>query len=154
MRENLAKLITHINALNQNPTETSSEYIFWDAILTDEMVDTALKIELRKPTYVHTVAERIGKSVEYTAKLLDEMVHVGIVEYMTDENGVDRVYLPVFVPGSMEMGAMDYWRVEKYPQMAYAFPQYIQELNKKSTRYYPMGTGLVRALPIQKAIEN
>ena len=154
MRENLAKLITHINALNQNPTETSSEYIFWDAILTDEMVDTALKIELRKPTYVHTVAERIGKSVEYTAKLLDEMVHVGIVEYMTDENGVDRVYLPVFVPGSMEMGAMDYWRVEKYPQMAYAFPQYIQDLNKKFSRYFPMGTGLVRVLPIQKAIEN
>ena len=81
MRKNLAKLVTHINALNQNPTETSPDYIFWDAILTDEMVDTALKIELREPTYVDTVAERIGKPVEYTAKLLDEMVHVGILEH-------------------------------------------------------------------------
>lgn len=154
MRKNLAKLVTHINTLNQNPTKTSPDYIFWDGVLTDEMVDTALKIKLREPTYVATVAERIGKPVEYTAKLLDEMVHVGILEYMTDENGVDRVYLPVFVPGSMEMGAMDYWRVNKNPEIAYAFPQYIQGLTKGFAQYFPMGTGLVRALPVQQAIEN
>lgn len=154
MRENLAKLVTHINVLNQNPTEKSPEYIFFDPLLTDEMVDTALQIELRKPTYINEVAEWIGKPLDYTAKLLDEMVHIGILEYMTDENGVDRVYLPIFVPGSMELGAMDYWRTDKYPQIAYAFPAYIQGLNMGFSKYFPMGTGLVRALPVQKAIEN
>ncbi|MFX4263415.1 FAD-dependent oxidoreductase [Pelotomaculum propionicicum] len=154
MRENLAKLVTHINVLNQNPTETSPEYIFFDALLTDEMIDTALKIELRTPTYIDQIAERIGKPLEYTAKLIDEMVHIGILEYMTDDKGVDRVYLPIFVPGSMELGAMDYWRTDKYPQIAWAFPAYIQGLNKGFSKYFPMGTGLVRALPVQKAIEN
>lgn len=154
MRENLAKLVTHINVLNPNPTETSPEYIFFDALLTDEMVDTALQIALRIPTYLDEIAKRIGKPLDYTAKLIDKMVHAGILEYMTDEKGVDRVYMPIFVPGSMELGAMDYWRTDKYPQIAYAFPAYIQGLNKGFSKYFPMATGLVRAVPVEKAIEN
>jgi NADPH-dependent glutamate synthase beta subunit-like oxidoreductase/Fe-S-cluster-containing hydrogenase component 2 len=153
-KENLLKLVTHINSLNQAPTEKSSEYIYLDALMTDEMIETALKLELRVPTYLDELAARIDKSVEYTAKLVDEMVHVGLVEYMTDDNGVDRVYLPVFVPGVMELGCMDYERCEKNPAIAYAFPQYIQDLNKGFSKYFPMGKGICRALPVENAIEN
>jgi hypothetical protein len=115
-------MVTHINALNQRPDEKSPEYIMFDKLMTDEMVDTVLKMELRVPIYIDEIARRIDKSIEYTAKLINEMAHVGIIEYDPDENGVDRVQVPVFVPGSMELSAMDYWRTDENPQLAYAFP--------------------------------
>ncbi|UYO64355.1 FAD-dependent oxidoreductase [Acetobacterium wieringae] len=154
MRENLCKMVTHINALNPNPDEKSPEYIMYDALLTDEMVDLVLQMELRTPKYIDELAKILNKPLDYTAKLVDEMVHLGIIEYHTDDDGVDRVQVPIFVPGSFELTAMDYSRTDQYPQLAYAFPQYIQGLTKNFAKYFPMGTGLVRALPVQQAIEN
>lgn len=154
MRENLCKMITHINVLNQHPDEKSPEYIMYEKLLTDEMIDVVLKLKLRTPTYIEEIAERIDKPIDYTAKLVDDMVHIGIIEYITDDNGVDRVQVPVFVPGNFELTAMDYFRAEQYPQIAYAFPAYIQGLTKNYAKYFPMGSALMRAIPVEKAIEN
>lgn len=153
-RKNLIKLIRHINMLNPLPSEKSWEYIFFDRMLTDEMVDFALKMKLRNPYYIKDLAKLEGMSVEDTAKLADEMVHIGIIEYTSDEDGVDMVQLPVFAPGSMENTVMEKWRTDKYPETAPAFLNYILDIQKKISNLVPMGSALMRAIPVEKAIEN
>ncbi len=153
-RKNLMKLVKHINMLNLNPTEESWEYIFFDRMLSDEMVDFLLKMKLRHPYYIKDLAQLEGMEIEETAKFADEMVHIGILEYTSDDEGVDMVQLPVFAPGAMENTVMEVWRTEKYPETAPAFLNYILDLQKKISNLVPMGSALMRAIPVEKAIEK
>ena len=86
-RKKLMKLVKHINMLNLNPTEESWEYIFFDRMLSDEMVDFLLKMKLRHPYYIKDLAQLEGMEIEETAKFADEMVHIGILEYTSDDEG-------------------------------------------------------------------
>lgn len=153
-RKNLIKLVRHINMLNPVPSEKSWEYIMFDRMLSDEMVDFLLKMELRKPYYIQELTRLSGKSVSKTAKLVDEMVRIGIIEYTSDDEGIDMVQLPVFAPGSMENTVMEKWRTDKYPETAPAFLNYIKELQEKISSFVPMGSALMRTIPVEKAIEN
>lgn len=90
-RKNLIKLVSHINMFNPVPNEKSWEYIFFDRQLTDEMVDFALKMKLRKAYYIDELAKREGRSVEDTARMADELVHIGLLEYNCDDDGVQEI---------------------------------------------------------------
>lgn len=153
-RKNLMKLVRHINMLNPVPSEKSWEYILFDRMLTDEMVDFLLKMKLRRPYYIQELTKFSGKSVPETAKFVDEMVHIGIIEYTSDDEGVDMVQLPVFAPGSMENTVMEKWRTDKYPETAPAFLNYIKDLQEKIASFVPMGSALMRTIPVEKAIES
>ena len=78
-RRNLIRLVSPINMFNPFPTEKSWEYIFYDRQLTDEQVDFALKMKLRKSYYIDELAKREGMSVEDTARMADELVHIGLL---------------------------------------------------------------------------
>lgn len=153
-RKNLIKLIRRINMFNPFPNERSWEYIFFDRMLTDEMVDFLLKMKLRKPYYIRDLAKLQSMDIAATAKLADDMVRIGILEYTSDDDGVDLVQMPVFAPGSMENTVMEAWRTDKYPETAPAFLNYILDLQKKIAPLVPMGSALMRAIPVEKAIEN
>ena len=114
-RKNLIKLVSHINMFNPLPNEKSWEYIFYDRQLTDEQVNFALKMKLRKSYYIDELARREGMSIEDTAQMADDLVHIGLLEYNCDDDGVDRVQLPVFAPGNMESTVMTKERTDKYP---------------------------------------
>ena len=101
-RKNLIKLVRHINMLNPMPSEKSWEYIFFDRQLTDVEVDALLQMKLRHPYYIKDLARVLKSSVEKTAKFADKMVHIGILEYTSDDQGIDLVQMPVFAPGAME----------------------------------------------------
>ena len=105
-RKNLIKLIRHVNIFNPNPTKKSWEYIFWDRQLTDEMIDFALSMKLRKDYYITDLAKKNNMTVEHAAQLGDEMVHVGLLQYSSDDDGVDMLKLDVFAPGTMELAIM------------------------------------------------
>ncbi len=154
VRKNLLRMITHVNFLNPFPTEYSWEYIFWNRILTDEMVDFVLKMKLRHPYYIKDLAERQGMSVEDCAQLAAEMANIGIIEYTSDDQGVDMFVLPVFAPGSMESVTMSGELTSKYPETAPGFINYILRLQKLITGFAPMGTAIMRAIPVQSSIEN
>lgn len=153
-RKNLIKMVRHINMLDPFPNENSWEYIFFDRLLTDEMVDFILKMKLRKPYYIKELAKRENMSIEAAAKMADELVHIGILEYTSDEAGVDMVQLPVFAPGGMENTAMDVFRTDQNKEMAPAFLNYILDLQKKVAPMVPMGSALMRAIPVEQAIKN
>ena len=153
-RKNLIRLVRHINMFNPLPSETSWEYIFYDRQLSDAQVDFALKMKLRKPYYIAELAKREGMSVEDTAQMADDLVHIGLLEYCCDDEGVDRVMLPVFAPGNMESTVMTKERTDAFPETAPAFLNYVLELQKKISWAVPMGQALMRAIPVEAAIQN
>ncbi|MER2151924.1 MAG: 4Fe-4S binding protein, partial [Candidatus Limivicinus sp.] len=153
-RKNLIKLVAHINMFNPFPTEKSWEYIFFDRQLTDAQVDFALKMKLRKPYYIKDLARREGMSVEDTARMADDLVHIGLLEYNCDEEGVDRVQLPVFAPGAMESTVMTRERTDRFPETAPAFLNYVLDLQKMISWAVPMGQALMRTIPVEQAIQQ
>lgn len=153
-RKNLIKLVRHINMFNPFPSEKSWEYIFFDRQLSDVQVDNLLKMKLRHPYYIKELASLWNMDVEEAAKFADDLVHIGIIEYTSDDKGVDLVQMPVFAPGAMENTCMEKARTDKYPEMSPAFLNYILDLQKMIAPLVPMGSALMRAIPVETAIKN
>lgn len=154
VRKNLIKMIRHINMLNPFPTKDSWEYIMFNRILSDEMVDTVLSMKLRTLYYIDELAKMNHKSVEDMAKLAHEMVSIGILEYCTDDQGVDRVQVPVFAPGAMENTCYTPELLEQYPELSPGFLNYILDLQKIIAPFVPMGQALMRTIPVEAAIQG
>ena len=95
-----------------------------------------------------------GKNLVETAKFVDDICQVGILEYCSAPDGEDMVQLPVFAPGAMETTVMTKERSDAYPEMAPAFLNYVLDLQKKISSFVPMGNALMRAIPVEKAIEH
>ena len=153
-RKNLIKMIRHINMFNPMPNDHSWEYIFYDRQLTDDMIDFTLKMKIRTPYYIDELAKIQGMDVERCAKLADDMVRIGIIEYCTDDNGVDRVQLPVFAPGSMESTIMEKRITDAYPETAPAFLNYIFDVQKLVGSAIPMGQAIMRVIPVEESIAH
>ncbi|MBQ6526772.1 MAG: FAD-dependent oxidoreductase [Clostridia bacterium] len=153
-RKNLLKLIRHINMFDPVPTRHSWEYLFWNRLLTDEQVDFALTMKLRQAYTVRELAEMNHMSPEKAAEMVEELATIGLFEYDLDESGEDRVKIPVFAPGCMENVCCDNRMTDRYPEVAPAFLNYILNLQLYGPAMFPMGSALMRALPIEKAIEN
>lgn len=155
-RKNLIKLVNHMNWLNMKPSENSWEYIFYDRILDDDMVDFLLKMKLRKEYTISELAQLQGMSVADTAKMVARLVDAGPLEYWNDkgDTGEDKVIMQVFAPGAMENTVMTTEMTDTYPETATAFKNYILDLQKMITGFVPMGNALMRAIPVETAIQN
>ncbi|HVI39711.1 MAG TPA: FAD-dependent oxidoreductase, partial [Anaerovoracaceae bacterium] len=152
MRKNLVKLVKHINMLNFHCTENSPEYKLLENVLTDDMIEIGLSMKLRTPCSVEDIAKKTGRSTENVSKLIEEMAMMGVIEYHRI-NGEEKVLLPVFAPGSMELMVMNKDQVETHPEISFAFSEYVENLTKNYAKYFPKGNGLVITLPVQKSID-
>jgi len=154
-RENLLALVKLIDK-NEAPFGVNSPgYVMFDRLLTDEMVDFCLNMELRVPIYINELAERAGMSVEDTARMADDLAHIGIIKYLSDDNGVDRVVLPVYVVGSMEFSCLTNWRLDKYGELAVGFNAYTKDSVNRNGWIMPMSNhGVHRVVPVEEAIAN
>ena len=148
------------------------EYWGLAAVVTDEMADIALKMELRHHYTVGQLWELCGVTEEqkpHFQALLDEMSYIGLLEYdygyHYDHNGrtappSERRYcLPMFVPGSaelfnMEEGPEGNKRLREHPELGYFFERmtYIPLAGK--THLIPPGGGGIgmHVIPVEKAI--
>lgn len=129
------------------------EYQILDPIVTDEMADVALQVEFRKPQTAEEIAERCGKSVEETTKLLWDLAYAGVT-IVNKIDGVDKFWHEVWVPGHMEMIVNNKENVRKHPEVARAFDAYGKRRGPMAAGNFPVGTGAMRVIPIQRAIEG
>ena len=170
----LGKKITDV-AAHKLKGITSDDPEYWGLrdLLTDEMADVALSMDVRHP---YTFAElcqmnKIDKSGEEAfQKLLDEMSYIGILEYdygyHYDHNGRTapqserRYMLPMFVPGSAELFNMEELpdgsnpRLKEHPDVAPFFERmtYIP-LAGITQMVPPGGAGIgMHVIPVEKAI--
>ena len=127
------------------------EYKILEPVVTEEMAEVALCLELRKPKSAVEVAALCGKSVEKTTKLLWELAVAG-VSFVNEIDGVDKYWHDLWIPGHMEMMANNKENVKKYPQIAEAFEAYGRVRGPKTAGNFPVGLGLMRVIPIEKSI--
>ncbi|WP_026477472.1 FAD-dependent oxidoreductase [Alkaliphilus transvaalensis] len=127
------------------------EYKILEPVVTEEMAEVALCLELRKPKSAEEVAALCSKSVEETSKLLWELAVAG-VSFVNEIDGVDKYWHDLWIPGHMEMMANNKENVKKYPQIAEAFEAYGRVRGPKTAGNFPVGLGLMRVIPIEKSI--
>ena len=129
------------------------EYRILEPVVTEEMAEVALALTMRKPMSAEEVAPICGKSVEETSRILWDLAMVGVC-FVNKKDGVDKYWYDTWVPGIMEMMVNNKENVKKYPQIAEAFEAYGIVRGPKTAGSFPPGVGLMRVIPIEKAIEG
>ncbi|MBS4539410.1 FAD-dependent oxidoreductase [Clostridium sp. D2Q-11] len=129
------------------------EYKILEPVVSEEMAEVALCLELRKPKSAEEIAFECGKPLEVTAKLLWELAVAGVA-FVNKIDGTDKYWHDIWVPGHMEMMANNKENVKKYPQIAKAFDDYGKRKGPMAAGIFPVGTGPMRVIPIETAIEG
>ena len=162
-RENLLKLGAMItNRIGLKTTVDDPEYWGLDGVLTDEMVDVALKMGVRKPKTLAQMVKLTGMEEDKLEKLLGEMSWLGLIEYNWENldgknpNHEKRYILPLFVPGSAEFLNMRRSQIDEHPEVAAFFERMTMlPLEKITPMVPPGGAGIgMHVIPVEKAIET
>ena len=162
-RENLLKLGSMItNRIGLKATADDPEYWGLASVMTDEMVEVALKMGVRKPKTTEQLMKLTKMEREPLEKLLTEMAWLGIVEYNWEDldgknpNHEKRWILPLFVPGSAEFLNMRKSQIDQNPEVAAFFERMtFLPLEKITPMVPPGGSGIgMHVIPVEKAIES
>lgn len=162
-RENVLKLGSMItNRIGLKATANDPEYWGLAGVMTDEMVDVALKMGVRKPKTTEQLMKLTKMEREPLEKLLTEMAWTGIIEYNWENlDGKNpkhekRWVLPLFVPGSAEFLNMRKSQIDEHPEVAAFFERMTMlPLEKITPMVPPGGAGIgMHVIPVEKAIET
>ena len=162
-RENLLKLGSMItNRIGLKTTVDDPEDWGLDGVMTDEMVDVALKMGVRKPKTIEQLMKLTKMERQPLQKLLDDMSWLGIIEYnwenLDGKNPAHekRYILPLFVPGSAEFLNMRRSQIDEHPEVAAFFERMTMlPLEKITPMVPPGGAGIgMHVIPVEKAIET
>ena len=147
-------------------TTDDPEYWGLACVVTDEMADIALKMKVRKHyTFEQLLKMNKGYTSTELQKILDEMSHIGILEYdygdLYDKNGPiegkreRRYLLPLFVPGSAEFTNMIKEQLDEHPELAMFFERMtFLPLEKVTPMVSPGGAGIgMHVIPVEQAID-
>ena len=155
----LGKMITNripVKLGFQKLTKYDPEYWGLSLLLTDEMAEVAVKMEVRKPKTLPELLKLTGMEEEKLLGLLDEMSFSGIIEYNWENPTRTKQWvLPMFVPGSAEFSNMNDTILKKYPEMGHFFERMSRlPLEKVTPMVPPGGAGIgMHVIPVEKAIE-
>ncbi|MEI3505084.1 MAG: FAD-dependent oxidoreductase [Bacilli bacterium] len=147
-------------------TTDDPEYWGLACVVTDEMADIALNMKVRKHyTFEQLLKMNKGYTSTELQKILDEMSHIGILEYdygdLYDKNGPiegkrkRRYLLPLFVPGSAEFTNMIKEQLDEHPELAMFFERMtFLPLEKVTPMVPPGGAGIgMHVIPVEQAID-
>ncbi len=170
-RENVLKLARKITDCIDHKlfgvTVNDPEYWGLACVLTDEMVDLALTMKVRRH-YTFEDIHELNPQYDDAAleKLLKEMSDIGILEYdygdnytkdgpIKDAPKIRRYVLPMFVPGSAEFTNMVKKQLDDHPELAMFFERMtFLPLQKVTPMVPPGGAGIgMHVIPVEKAIE-
>ncbi len=139
-------------------TEEDPEYWGLVNVLTDDMVEVALKMKQRTPTSLKDMVKLTGRNEDELEALLQEMATVGLLEYQwggREHTRENKLYvLPLFVPGSAELLNMNSKVVEEHPEVCNFFEKMtFLPLEKVTPMVPPGGAGIgMHVVPVEKAI--
>lgn len=157
-RENLIELISHVDPKVAELGMNSGPYWMLDQLLSDEQIDLANHLKLRVPVYIEELAAKAGKSIEETARLCNEMGEIGLLRYRKDDQGVDKVELPIFVVGILEHLLLGGWKCDQYkehPEIAVGFRYHTwQSYTDKGPLLPAANHGVHRPVPVAEALMN
>lgn len=148
----LAKMVGGLTGMVNTIDENAPEYYSLECVVSDEQADVALTLGLRKERTAEYVAKKCGKSLEETTKILMELAKIGVCKVFHNEDGQEVYMVQIFAPGILEMMVNNKEQLEKYPQIGKAFEEYTRLRIANIAPNLPMGTGMMRVIPIETAI--
>jgi len=148
----LAKMIGGPSGMMFKIDENAPEYKALNCVVSDEQADVALAMGLRKERTAAEVAQKCGKSLEETSKLLYELAEIG-VSFVVNRDGVDIFKVPTFAPGCLEMMVNNREQLAKHPEIGAAFEEYTRIRVAELAPTLPMGTSPMRVIPVEAAIK-
>ena len=150
----LAKLVGGVSGVMNKIDENAPEYYSLASILTDDQADVAIAAGLRKERTAEFLAKKCGKPLEKTHKLALELADIGVFRVTKDSNGVDKFYMQIFAPGIMEMLVNNPKQLAEHPEVGKAFEEYTRIRMATMAPMLPMGSGLMRVVPIESSIDG
>ena len=150
----LCHMVGGLTGMVNTIDENAPEYYALECVVSDELADVALTLGLRKPRTVEYVAKKCGKSIEETHRLLMELAVIGVCKAYHDEDGVERFMVQIFAPGILEMMVNNKQQLAEFPQIGKAFEEYTRIRISNIAPNLPMGTGMMRVVPIETAIPS
>ena len=151
------KITDRIPAKIKGVTVDDPEYWGLAGLVTDEMADVALKMDVRKPMTLPQLVKATGKSAEELEPLLYQMSYIGLLEYNWENERHEKQYvLPMFVPGSAEFFNMQKQQIEEHPEVTAFFERMtFLPLEHIPAMVPPGGAGIgMHVIPVEKAIET
>lgn len=122
-REKILKLGQKItDRIGHKVTSDDPEYWGLACIVSDEMADVALAMDVRVPTTFKEIQKKTGMEEKKLESLLYEMSCIGLLEYNRENEKHEKQYvLPMFVPGSAEFVNMNKQNLVEHPELASFF---------------------------------
>ncbi len=152
-RENVARAAQKMANNNYLPTETDPEYYTFYEWMTDEQTDLLCLMELNQPTTADFLYEDFGRSLEDTQRILKDLADLGVL-VTANMKGVDIYVMIIIVPGVYEMLVINKDLVEAHLEIARGFDEYTLKHFEDFLPNAPVGAGLMRVLPVEKAISG
>ena len=148
----LAKMVGGLTGMMNHIDENAPEYYALECVDSDEQADVALQLGLRKERTAEYVAQKCGKSLEETREILMELAQIGVCKVYHNEAGEEVFLVQIFAPGILEMMVNNDEQVKAHPQIGKAFEEYTRLRISGIAPNLPMGTGMMRVIPIETAI--
>lgn len=148
----LAKMVGGLTGMMNHIDENAPEYYALEGVVSDEQADVALQLGLRKERTAEYVAQKCGKSLEETREILMELAQIGVCKVYHNEAGEEVFLVQIFAPGILEMMVNNDEQVKAHPQIGKAFEEYTRLRISGIAPNLPMGTGMMRVIPIETAI--
>ncbi len=149
----LCKMVGGLTGMINKIDENAPEYYSLECVVSDEQADVALQMGLRKPITAEELAKKCNKPLDYVKKVADELAQIGVCKLYT-EDGVEYYFVQIFAPGILEMMVNNKEQCEKHPQIAKAFEEYTRIRISSVAPMLPMGTGMMRVIPIETSIDS
>ena len=156
MRPAILKLATKISlecGTYTGVTPNDPEYKILEPVITDEMAEIAMGLKVRKYVSAAEVAKKVKKPLERVTEVLYELTQIGLCR-VSLKDGEDKFFLPIWVPGIMEMMVGNKEQCERYPVIAECFEEYTRRRIAPLAPFVPVGQGMMRVIPVEMAIKN
>ena len=129
------------------------EYQILVPYITDEKAEVGVYLEFRSPKSAEQIAMESGIRLKKVDKILKDLAWYGAA-VVNEIDGVDKYWLELWVPGHVELIVNSREVVKLYPHVAYAFDDYGQIKGPAAAGLFPVGTGPMRVIPIETAIDG
>lgn len=143
-----------VKTLCKDPEKNPTIYGLTE-ILTDDMVDVAMAMKVRKGYVASDLASKVKMPENKVQKLLDEMADIGFIEFNWENEGHHKQYvLPIFILGNVESMIKNPRLIKEHPELGNLMYDLGLEPLKAAAHMVPPGGGglALRVIPVEKAI--
>ena len=153
VRQNLIELCEKINDGHYKITPDCAEYKVFEKWITDEQIAVMMALTSMKPSFVPLIARKAKMSVKRTREVLHEITDIGLcVQVLVPKVGLEIYLLPPYTPGIFEFLLINEKFCIAHPEIAYAFHQHATTSQIEHAANTPMGSGIMRVIPVESAI--